>query len=97
MKSLLREIRTMGSVRGKEYKVQDIRILRHKRGNPETELCRSLNAEAHFSTRLMPTYRRAGRADDVRILSIRLAGKLRYVKSVGERQAARPTDCRDRL
>ena len=34
MKSLLREIRTMGSVRGKEHKVQDIRILRHVRGKP---------------------------------------------------------------
>jgi len=52
MKSLKRENRTSGSVRGGDVVMQGIRIVRHVKGNLETRLRRSINRITHPSTRL---------------------------------------------
>jgi hypothetical protein len=39
----MREIRTSGVTRGERLAGHGMRLLRHSRGNPDTELCRSLN------------------------------------------------------
>ena len=48
----MREIRTSGSMSGSVETEYGQRILRHKRGNPDTDLSRSLNHRA--TSRLYP-------------------------------------------
>lgn len=40
----MREIRTSGVTRGERVDGSGMRLVRHVRGNPDTELCRRLNA-----------------------------------------------------
>ncbi len=40
----MRETRTSGVTRGERVDGAGMRLLRHARGNPDTELCRSLHA-----------------------------------------------------
>ena len=54
MKSLLREICTMGSVRGKEYESTGYTHIETRKGKLGHRLWRNLNAEADFSTRQSP-------------------------------------------
>jgi hypothetical protein len=48
--SRMRETRTSGSRRGEWVAAQGMRILSHERGNPDTDVGRSLNTVAHSST-----------------------------------------------
>ena len=50
----MREIRKSGSMSGSVETEHGMRLLRHERGNPDTELCRSLRHRA--TSRLYPYY-----------------------------------------
>ncbi len=49
----MRENRTYGLMRGKGDTTHGMRLFSHERGNPDTEVCRTLNSVSSFST--LPT------------------------------------------
>ncbi len=70
----MREIRTHGSMSGSVETEHGMRLLRHERGNPDTELCRSLRHRA--TSRLYPLSKRVAAisAPVNRVVNVRSAG-----------------------